>query len=153
MLFDKKVQQFNSSCLISLSVNIRIKQDGRNINCGTFFDLQKAFDTLENYILLLKPEYYGIRGLVIEFLKSFLSDKKKKVSINGYNSSLATVKSNVPQGLVPGLLLFSIYINYSNQPMNYCKVHHFADDTNLPHFSKSVNKLNKYINIDLKNLA
>ena len=31
-----------------------------------------------------------------------------------------------------------------------CKVYHFADDTNLVHFSKSVNKLNKYINIDMK---
>ena len=33
------------------------------------------------------------------------------------------------------------------------KVHHFADDTNLVHFSKSVNKLSKYINIERKNLT
>ena len=34
-----------------------------------------------------------------------------------------------------------------------CKVHHFADDTNLLHFSKSVNSLNKHVNLDLKNLT
>ena len=37
--------------------------------------------------------------------------------------------------------------------MKFCKVHHFADDANLLQFSKSVNKLNKYINLDMKNLT
>ena len=37
--------------------------------------------------------------------------------------------------------------------MKFCKVHHFADDTNLLQFSKSVDKLNKYINLDMKNLT
>ena len=38
-----------------------------------------------------------------------------------------------------------------NHTIKFCKVHHFADDTNLVHFSKSVIKLNKYINIDMEN--
>ena len=33
------------------------------------------------------------------------------------------------------------------------KVNHFADDTIRLHFSKSVNKLYKYINFDMKNLT
>ena len=37
--------------------------------------------------------------------------------------------------------------------IKFCKVHQFADDTNLLHFSKSVNKLNKYINLDMKTLT
>ena len=40
-----------------------------------------------------------------------------------------------------------------NQAIKFCKVHHFADDTNLLHFSKSITKLNKYINLDTKNLT
>ena len=40
-----------------------------------------------------------------------------------------------------------------NHAINFCKVHHFADDTNLLHFSNSVNKLKKYINLDMKNLS
>ena len=46
-----------------------------------------------------------------------------------------------------------IYINDVNLAIKFCKVHHFADDTNLLHFSKSVNKLNKHINLDMKNLS
>ena len=36
--------------------------------------------------------------------------------------------------------------------IKFCKVHYFTDDTNLLHFRKSVNKLNKYINVDIENL-
>ena len=39
-----------------------------------------------------------------------------------------------------------------NQAIKFCKVYHFADDTNLLHFSKSITKLNKYVNLDMKNL-
>ena len=57
------------------------------------------------------------------------------VSINGYDSNLADVKFGVPQWSVLGPLLFLIYINDLNQALKFCKIHHFADDTNLIHFS------------------
>ena len=50
-------------------------------------------------------------------------------------------------------MIFLIYINDLNLAIKFCKVRQFADDTNLLHFSKSVNKLNKYINLDMKNLT
>ena len=49
--------------------------------------------------------------------------------------------------------LFLVYINDLNQVLKFCKVHHFADDTNLIRFSKFVNRLNKYVNLDLKSLT
>ena len=85
--------------------------------------------------------------------KSYLSNRKQYVSINGYDSNLADVKFGVSQGSVLGPLLFLVYINDLNQALKFCKVHHFADDTNLIHFSKSVYRLNKYVNLDLKNLT
>ena len=84
---------------------------------------------------------------------NLISQIENYVSINGYDSNLADVKLDVPQGSVLGPLLFLIYINHLNQALKFCKIHHFADDANLIHFSKSVYRLNKYVNLDLKNLT
>ena len=139
--------------LISLTENTRKNVDEGNIGCGIFVDLQKAFDTVKHDILLSKLEHYGICGLANKRCKSYLSNRKQYVSINGYDSNLADVKFGVPQGSVRGPLLFLIYINDLNQALEFCKVHHFADDTNLLHFSKSIYRLYKYVNLDLKNLT
>ena len=88
-----------------------------------------------------------------EWFKSYLSNRNQYVSTNGYDSNLADVKFGVPQGSVLGPLLFLIYINDLNQALKFCKVDHFADDTNLLHFSKSIYRLNKYVNLDLKILT
>ena len=74
---------------------------------------------------------------------NLISQIENNVSVNGYDSNLADVKFGVPQGSVLGPLLFLIYINDLNKALKFCKVHHFADDTNLIHFSKSVYRLNK----------
>ena len=95
----------------------------------------------------------SIRGLANEWFKSYLSNRKQYVSINGYDSNLADVKFGVLQGSVLGPLLFLIYINDLNQALKFCKIRHFGDDTNLIHFSKSVYGLNKYNNLDLKNFT
>ena len=58
-----------------------------------------------------------------------------------------------PQGFVLGHLLFLLYINDLNQAIKSCKVHHFADDTNLLFLSNSIKKLNKQVNADLKHLV
>ena len=47
---------------------------------GIFFDLSKAFDTLNHNILLYKLNIYGIRGLTINtWIENYLSDRKQYV--------------------------------------------------------------------------
>ena len=68
-------------------------------------------------------------------------------------SGLAAINCGVPQGSALGPLLFLLYINDLNQAKKSCKVHHFADDTNLLCLSNSIKKLNKQVNADLKHLV
>ena len=82
-----------------------------------------------------------------------LSNKKHDVSINGYDFNLAAVKLGAPQGSILDPFLFLIYINDFNQPIKFSKFHHFANDTTVLHFNKTVNKLNKYFYLDLKTPA
>ena len=116
-------------------------------------DLQKAFDTVDHQILLAKLSHYGIRGVSNDWFKSYLSNRSQYVSINGYDSGLAAINCGVPQGSVLGPLLFLLYINDLNQAIKFCKVHHFADDTNLLCLGNSIKKLNKLVNADLKHLV
>ena len=144
-------QQYSTShVLINITENIRKALDDGNIGCGVFVDLQKAFDTVDHQILLAKLNHYGIRGVSNDWFKSYLSNRNQYVSINGYESGLAALNCGVPQGSVLGPLLFLLYINDLNQAIKFCKVHHFADDTNLLCLSNSIKKLNKLVNADLK---
>ena len=93
--------------------------------------------------------HYGIHGVSNDWFKSYLSNCNQYVSINGYESGLAALNYGVPQGSFLGPLQFLLYINDLNQAVKFCKVHHFADDTNLLCWV-TIKKLNKLVNADLK---
>ena len=139
--------------LINLTENIRQAFDEGYIGCGKFVDLQKAFDTVDHEILLENLNHYGVRGVSNDWFRSYLSNRQQYVSVNDYDSGITKIKCGVPQGSVLGPLLFLLYINDLNQAIKFCKVHHFADDTNLLYLGKSIKKLNKFVNTDLKNLV
>ena len=97
---------------INYSINKIVNElQKRNHVIGLFIDLSKAFDTIDHDKLLIKLEYYGIRGICLELMKSYLTDRHQYTEFNGTNSDLCSIKYGVPQGSVLGPLLFIIYIN------------------------------------------
>ena len=102
---------------------------------GIYLDFQKAFDTVDHEILLYKLNHYGIRGNLLEWFKSYLTDRKQFTFINGVNSQDAFVTCGVPQGSVLGPLLFLIYVNDIQHALkNATKL--FADDIIFFYFTK-----------------
>ena len=111
------------------------------LHSGLFEDLQKAFDTVDNEILLSKLDHHGIWSISNNWFKSYLSNHRHVVFINGYDSELAEINCSVLQGSCLGSLLFLLYINDLNQAIKFYKVHHFADGTNLLYLGKSIKNL------------
>ena len=139
--------------LLDLTEDIRQAIDKNNFACGIFIDLQKAFDTVDHDILLKKLEHYGIRGISNDWFRSYLKNRKQLVSISGVGSHLANMDFGVPQGSVLGPLLFLIYINDLHNAIKFCTTRHFADDTNLLIYNKSLKQLQKDLNYDLRLLC
>ena len=138
--------------LVSLTEAIRNTLDNKRFGCGIFIDLQKAFDTVNHKILLSKLEHYGVRGCALEWFRSYLSNRKQYVSVNGSNSNLLSITCGVPQGSVLGPLLFLIYINdLPNASKKLC-FYLFADDTNIYCESKDLSCLIKTVNKELRSI-
>ena len=92
-------------------------------------DLEEAFDTVNHEIWFDKLNYYGLRGKLNDLIKSYLSNRKQYVSINGFDSELRNIECGVPQGSSLGPLLLLIYINDFHFCLNESSSGHFADDT------------------------
>ena len=62
------------------------------------FNLKKAFDLFNHKLLINKLSHYGIRGLPLQWMISYLSDRSKTCKINNLLPSQQVVSSGVPQG-------------------------------------------------------
>ena len=104
-------------------------------------DLQKAFDTVDHAILLHKMRLYGLSDSMIEWFRSYLTDRTQCTVVNGVQSTPQTMTCGIPQGSNLGPLLFILYINYLPLCVKNSEVSLYADDTCLYYSCKDVNRL------------
>jgi hypothetical protein len=95
-----------------------------------FLDVFKAFDRVWHAGLLHKLSCLGISGKLHDWLKSYLSERKIRVVINGQTSDYLDTNAGVPQGSILGPLLFLVFINDITDNIE-SDIHLFADDTSL----------------------
>ena len=90
---------------------------------GLFIDFSKAFDTINHEILFAKLEFLGIRGICLQWFRSYLSNREQYAV---YNDALSS-----RQRITCGPLLFLLYINDLANASDAIYSLLFADDSNM----------------------
>ena len=80
--------------------------DGKEIRV-MFFDISKAFDRFWHAGLIHKLQKIGSRGTLLQWFKSYLSDRKQKVTIGGCPSRLFNIRAGVPRIFILGPFVIS----------------------------------------------
>ncbi len=93
--------------------------DKKDTPINIFLDLFKAFESLDHIILLEKLKHYGITGFAYKLMKSYITNRKQYVEIDGTKSELLNISTGVPQGSILGPLLFIIYTRIQH---NICQM-------------------------------
>ena len=96
-------------------------------------DLSAAFDTIDLELLIEDLKNAGVSDKALKLLKSYVTERFQKVSMNDTVSNSKKLLYGVPQGSVLGPILFSLYASKLSEIMeahglNY---HLYADDTQI----------------------
>ena len=149
---------FRRNCSTNLAIidvieEITSSLDKKKKSVGIFIDMKKAFDTIDHDIVLNKLHHYGIRGIVNEWIQSYLTNRTQYVQMKEYSSVLQSIKCGVPQGSILGPTLFLLYINDICNVSSILKCILFADDTNFLYSGDDFCELCEIIFLELEKLS
>ena len=142
--------------LLRLSNQIQQGFANQKQTIGVFFDLEKAYDTAWRQGIIKELCELGIKGNMLRFLRSFLTDRYIKVKVGNKISNHFKQEEGVPQGSILSVALFSVAINKIvnniHSPVN-CSL--FVDDlaiycssydavTACRYLQKAIDDINKW---------
>ena len=112
-----KQKEYTVNQLLSIVHKLYSGLDNNENAYLVFLDISKAFDRVWHEGLLFKLKQFGISGILIKWLESYLALRKQRVILDGCCSDVSYVEAG-------------IYVNDLVIELE-CDPHLFADDTSL----------------------
>ena len=105
--------------------------DEGKISAVVALDMSAAFDLVDKDILLKKLKAYKVKENTVNWISSYLSDRKQRVYIDGHLSDEIDVTVGVPQGSILGPLLYIIYTSDLPNIVHQCTPFEEGENINL----------------------
>ena len=128
--FGFRSNKSTSTALANVLTSLISKINDKKCTIFTLLDIKKAFDLINHDLLLAKLQFYGICGLPLTWVKSYLYGCKQKTKVNGNFSTYKSITAGLPQGSILGPLMFILFVN---DVFQFCskkvEIYLYADDT------------------------
>ena len=121
------------------------KLDKNYVVGAILMDLCKAFDCVPHDLVIAKLHAYGFDLKSLEYILSYLTNRKQSTRINEIYSLFEIILSGVPQGSILGPIIFNIFLNDLFFFIENNGIHNYADDNTLSSFSNSFPNLIKIL--------
>lgn len=97
--------------VVSLVYDVEQRWAEKKLVAALFIDVKEAFDHVSKSQLVARMLELGIDGDLIWWTKSFLTNRKLQLVIDGHNNPEKDVETGIPQGSPVSPILFLIYIS------------------------------------------
>ena len=131
-------KRFHSTetALLKIHNDIICNMDNGKVTALTLLDVSAAFDTIDNATILERLHgHFGSSGTVLQWFKSYISNRQQRVHIDGSLSCPQDLHFGVPQGSVLGPFLFCLYTTSMSKIITTHGVSHhnymYADGTQV----------------------
>ena len=145
----RKNRGVNDAFIYDLNM-IAKAMDSEQICINLLLDIEKAFDTINRKSLLFKLENAGIRGILLNWFESYLSERKFKVEVGGELSEIEGLPTcGILQGSALSATLFAFFINDLLENLNSNDNRSvgiaYADDLNLIVKGENLNEVREVL--------
>lgn len=159
-LLDKHQSGFRRNRSTTTNLNILESEISSNLNKkmytgAVFFDIEKAYDKLWRYSVLIQLKRWGFGGNIFNYIKDFLTNRTFMVSVNGVNSERYSLLNGIPQGSSLSASLFLIGMESlikTVKKVKSVKYLLYADDIVIYSASKNIKIVKKRLQLSINKL-